>query len=59
MGTFYKLGLQMGTKRLKKTEKLFLYKCVLELKFETINGLGETSCLNPCTLIHCEMTRDV
>jgi hypothetical protein len=41
--TFYKLCRQMRTKRLKKTEKLFL-KCVSELNFATLNGLGDPSC---------------
>ncbi len=34
----------------KKTKNLF-YKCVLEFNSATINGLGEPSCSNRCTLL--------
>jgi hypothetical protein len=50
INTFYILCLQMRTKRLKTTDIFFFYVS-LELNFATINGVGEPSCKNRCTLL--------
>jgi hypothetical protein len=43
IGTFCELWSQLRTNRLKKTKNVFC-KCVLELSFATITGIGKQSC---------------
>ncbi len=51
LSLFTNINCKRGRNGFKKW-KNFSYNCVLKIKFAPVNGLGEPSCWNGCTLLY-------